>query len=265
MSENVILNLGGSGGASLNFKIVGNPQPSNPAENTIWVNTDTNITRYVFSATQPEEAVEGMVWISTGTSSTAAFNALKKNGVMVYPLSAKQYIDGTWLDKTAKSGKGGAWVEWIPEGALYWHGNECVDITGGWTSKAWKAFSDAGSAEQTFNLARNADNLEFTKTGLIGAIMHTVNPIDLTDVTAIHFKGELYPGSTARWAGFYVWKNLSGTYWDSNAAAKVLGTAGTIETELTLDVSALDGAYYIGFGIYHNTSRIKLEELTLEV
>lgn len=124
---------------------------------------------------------------------------------------------------------------------------------------------DAGTTAQTYEITRNEDNLKFKKTGLIGAIMHTVNPIDLTDANAIHFKGELYPGSTARWAGFYVWKNLSGTYWDSYAAAKVLGEAGTITTEITLDVSALDGAYYIGFGIYHNTSKIKLEELTLEV
>ena len=43
MNENMILNLGGSGGAPLNFKVVGNPQPSNPKVNTIWVDTDVPI------------------------------------------------------------------------------------------------------------------------------------------------------------------------------------------------------------------------------
>lgn len=109
----------GGGGAGLNFKIVGNPQPSNPAENTIWVDTDVEITSWVFSATEPENPEEGMVWITTGTASTVEFNALKKNGVMVYPISAKQYVSGEWVSKTAKSGKGGAWVDWVADTVLY--------------------------------------------------------------------------------------------------------------------------------------------------
>ena len=53
----------GSGGTSLNFKVVGNPKPTSPKENTIWINTDVPITGYHFSATQPETMAEGMVHI----------------------------------------------------------------------------------------------------------------------------------------------------------------------------------------------------------
>lgn len=126
---------GGGGGAGLNFKIVRNPKPSNPAENTIWVDTDVDITGWEFSTTEPENPEEGMVWITTGTASTVEFNALKKNGVMVYPLAAKQYIDGTWLDKTAKSYQNGEWVDWMMY--LYNKGVEYVDPS---TGKGW-AFS----------------------------------------------------------------------------------------------------------------------------
>ena len=67
---------GGSGG--LNFKVVGGTtSPSNPKENTIWVNTDQKITSWIFSATKPEGPSEGTVWIMTGTTSTVEFNALK--------------------------------------------------------------------------------------------------------------------------------------------------------------------------------------------
>ena len=253
---------GGGGGAGLNFKIVGNPQPAEAKENTIWVDTD-DITGWEFSPTEPENPVPGMVWVSTGTSSPVAFNTLKKNGIMVYPMSAKQYIAGAWVDVTAMSYQGG-WVEWIPAGALYWRGNECEALTGGWTSKAWKAFSDSGSTAQTFTLAKNADNLEFTKTGLIGAVMHTANKVDLTNVKAIHFKGRMECGSIARWAAFYVWSDLSGSVWDTKAAAKQTGTANTVTTEFTLDVSTLDGEYYLGFGIYHDTSKVIVEELYME-
>ena len=106
-------NLGGGSGGGLNFKVVGNPQPANPKENTIWLNTDVDITGKYFQAEQPEEMVGGEVWISTGTASRVAFNALKKSTIMVYPLSAKQYVSGAWVDVTAMSYQGGEWVDWI--------------------------------------------------------------------------------------------------------------------------------------------------------
>ena len=111
-------NLGGGSGGGLNFKVVGNPQPANPKGNTIWVNTDRKINGYSFSATQPESMAEGEVWFSVGTFSSVAFSATKKNSVMVYPLLAKQKIDGALVDVTAKSYQGGKWVNWWA-GELY--------------------------------------------------------------------------------------------------------------------------------------------------
>lgn len=82
-------------------------------ENTIGVVTADTITSWIFSATEHKAPIEGMVWISTGTDSPAEFNALKKNGIQVYPVYAKQYIGGAWVDKTAKSYQGGEWVDWM--------------------------------------------------------------------------------------------------------------------------------------------------------
>lgn len=99
-------------GAELNFEVVGGTSvPASPKENTIWVNTNTAITDWVFSATQPS-AKSGRVWISTGTSSPIEFNALKKNGIQVYPISAKQYVSGAWVDRTAKTYQGDKWENW---------------------------------------------------------------------------------------------------------------------------------------------------------
>lgn len=109
----------GAGGSNpLNFKIVSYATEeellaASPKENTIGIVTSDTITSWIFSDTEPTETIEGMVWISTGTSSPTTFNALKKNTLQVYPLSAKQYIGGAWVDKTAKSYQGGAWVDWI--------------------------------------------------------------------------------------------------------------------------------------------------------
>lgn len=111
MNENVILNLGGSGGASLNFTVITNPKPEAAKENTIWVDTDS-IASWAFSATAPEKPEDGMVWFSVGSSSSAAFNALKRNSVMVYPLYAKQYAEGAWVDRSSEIYQDSSWVEW---------------------------------------------------------------------------------------------------------------------------------------------------------
>lgn len=117
MSEAFIVRRGGGGGGvGLNFTVVGGTvQPTNPSENTIWVNTNVSITDYYFGVTAPPTPAEGMVWFATGTRSPVAVNVLKKNGIWIYPASCQQYISGSWVSKTAKTYKGGAWVEW-----LYW-------------------------------------------------------------------------------------------------------------------------------------------------
>lgn len=167
--------FGGGGGAALNFKVIGNPQPETPPENTIWVNTDTKITGYVFAAAAPSNPVEGMVWILTGVSSPVEFNPLKKNIIMVYPMSAQQYVGGAWVDKTAKTWKGNAWTDWATW--LYDSGNEFTDLTGGWelktTSKEYTATS--GSV-----LTKNDDSMYVKNVTNGSRRAVSVNKIDLT-------------------------------------------------------------------------------------
>lgn len=107
----ILTALDTKGDGGLNFKVVGGTsQPSNPVENTIWVNTSTTISGWEFSATQPV-ASSGKVWIYVGTASFAEFNMLKENTAKMYPIYAKQYISGAWVNKTAKIWQGGKWVD----------------------------------------------------------------------------------------------------------------------------------------------------------
>lgn len=128
-----IFNMVGCGGSSLNYEVVGGTStPSSPSENTIWINTSTDITSHIFSVTEPESPESGMVWISVDTYSPVAFPATEENPVMVYPISAKQYVSGAWVSKIAKIYQGGQWVDWTMY--LYNKGAEYVDPS---TGQGW--------------------------------------------------------------------------------------------------------------------------------
>lgn len=110
----------GGGGGELNFTVVGGTEaPTAPKENTIWVNTDQEITEWMFRAEEPESPVEGMVWFTTAASSAVAFNALAKtNTLMVYPVRCYHYISGAWEMKVASIYQAGAWVTMANKGLL---------------------------------------------------------------------------------------------------------------------------------------------------
>lgn len=247
----------GAGGASaLNFKIVGGAiQPGSPKENTLWVNTETEISGWVFSAEDPGEPAEGMVWIYTGISSTVEFNALKKNGIQVYPISAKQYISGAWANVTAKSYHGGAWKEFITY--LYNKGDECTDLTGGWAATATKP-SGSGSTAVSPAVTKNTDSITISLSSgyenyRIGYLA-TSKSIDLTqyskitiNVTKFSINGEIIV-SNSKASGF------------TKTASMRLSVGVNV-----LDISSLNGKYYVllGMGGHEGTASFTFDEIYL--
>lgn len=114
--RNTIADVTVEEGIKLNFDIVAYATEEEmladtPIENTIGVVTDVPITGYKFSATEPETINEGEVWIKTGDNSGVAFDIVE--GTKIYPLYVKQYINGTWVDKTALSYQSGEFREWM--------------------------------------------------------------------------------------------------------------------------------------------------------
>ena len=184
-------------------------------------------------------------WIQTGISSPVEFNALKKNGIQVYPLSAKQYIGGAWVSKTAKSYQGGAWREWIPAGALYYNGDQCVGTSGGWNARGWVY---GGSITNTIvpSVAFNADHMQITlgSGNLVSGAVEVVKDQDLTNVSklTIDFEATTYA---------YQVKLLviprSTSYMDEAVCAVDLQASGDQQTiarrTVSLDVSSVSGSY----------------------
>lgn len=245
-------NTGGGGSGGLNFQVIGGTTaPNNPKENTIWVNTSTKITDWVFSATQPSNPSNGMVWFSTGTSSTAAFNALKKNGIQVYPISTKQYVSGAWVDKTAKSWQNGAWVEWFARTYLFKDGNTYEDITGGWIAVN-------GSAGVI-----NSNNNIYLYTSTTGAI------------NSLGTEKEVYKGNYTRLCAEVVAVNTyaaapgttfiatrdRGSYAGSSEIGEVQGApVGT----WTIDISTAPDKFYVSCYVYRGGESLEISKIWME-
>lgn len=247
-------NAGGGSGGGLNFKVVGGTSaPASPKDNTIWVNTSTAITSWVFSATEPEAPAAGMVWITTGKSSTAPFNALKKNNITVYPISAKQYVRGKWVDKTAKSYQGGAWADWW-NGELFISGNKYEGFTGGWV----RADYYKGNDDNTNTGTLTVDDTIYlkTSTGTYCKSVRTTNKIDLTNwktlkyITTQYNKGE---------AAILITSAAGKVDIDNVAVA----TGSFVVGESSLDITELDGEYYIGAYV-RNAAEVTIQKIYLQ-
>lgn len=214
-------NLGVGGAAGLNFEVFGGTsKPTNPKENTIWVDTDS-IHSWAFSATAPENPEDDMVWFSVGSSSSAAFNALKKNSVMVYPLYAKQYVSGAWVDRTAKSYQNGGWVEWLTDFIL-------VDTNG-----VRDGYTKRGATNTTCTV--NSNNIVVKYSGGSGSTAQfSWADIDVTEYKVLEFTltGVSFIGSSKS-IEFYV----------RDAASVTATGAGTYE----LDISKVSGFQQVGF------------------
>lgn len=259
-------NLGVGGGASLNFKIVSYATEeallaSTPAENTIGVITEHEIASWTFSPSEPTEPVEGMLWIVTGTGSAVEFNALKKNAIQVYPISAKQYFSDAWADVTAKTYQGGTWVEWFLGTYLYKEGDECTDITGGLVRG-----THGNSYWGSYSVTKNEDHILCSGAygGSYFSLLRTSRLIDLSNVNTVNMRVSSFTTNGSNTKGrIHVSKatNLG----DNPPATKLFypPTTGVI----SLDVSSLNGSYYIYFGAsfeVNNSGDLKITEVWIE-
>lgn len=247
----------GGGGSELNFKVVGGTtQPENPKENTIWVNTNTAITAWVFSAAAPDSPVEGMVWFCTGSTSSAGFNAVKKNTVTLCPIGAKLYAGGAWTEVPAKSFLAGQWVDWITY--LYNLGDACEAISGG-----WDVFN---ASSGTTRLSTNCIIGDYNNASGAHAIVKTKNKITFpygnfntlkitTDVTN-QINASAYPNRF----GLYT---LSGINDGESTGFALQATCAEIGTgkQYSLDISRAKGDFYVA---WLNVGKAKVYKIWLE-
>lgn len=262
---------GGSAAASLNFKVVGGTSsPSAPAENTIWVNTATEISSWMLSPVQPE-AVEGLAWITMGSASAAAFNALKKNGIMIYPIAAKQYVDGAWANKAAEIYQNGAWKSFSTEALyLYTSGDTCDEVTGGYTAAGMRTGSSTSSS------STGAPAISYNESSMVisaatstssstynGGIIRTKSKVDCSQYEKLIFEGTVEGlGIIYTNATISIWSEM-GAYHSENRVLSTDLANGSATVEV--DISNLTESYYIGFSFGSANQQITVTMTSLRL
>ena len=238
---------GSSGGTSLNFKVIQYAAEEAllaavPAENAIGAITETKITSWLFSPSEPAAPAEGMLWIAVGTAGTVELNALKKNGVILYPKYARQYISGQWVRVNAWIYQGGAWNSFF-SGLLY-DGSYYVPHTDYRTPDTASIVEGEGFITLA-TVAKKASE-----------VYKVFGPVPLDGIDAITMTSSFVSsvgGSHMR--VLYVAQNADVGYEDAVAIEAVDDKSSwTEEMPITLDVSDLSGDYYVYAGTNTNGS-----------
>lgn len=221
--------VGGGGANPLNFKVVGGlEEPANPKDQTLWIKTDVKITGYHFASVAPNAPEEGCVWISTWIKSPQAFNALKKNTLMVYPNYCKQYVNGEWVSREMLVRFGAEWVS-----------TTRYLLTDGNMARPFTLSSGLGYPSQGDGYIYVGANTSYY--GEATYLYMYPDPVDLSAFKTL--KADAY--AVKEWYGgsgsLVVCTDVSG-----GIAASVGLTLNAWATS-SLDISALEGEYYIGF------------------
>ena len=252
----------GAGGGKkenpLNFSVVTYPsetelKAATPEENTVGVCTTTTMSSWIFSASEPTEPAVGMVWFSVGDFSSVEFNALKENTLQVYPLSAKQYVSGAWVDVTAFTYQGGEWVSWW-DGYLYQIGNQFTSLTGGWGTVMPN--SEYGITIG-LNDTENGLLINCGDTSSCSGLAYIKNKQDLSKVSKIRLVVNV---STSFQVMFL--SVLSAVA--NGACTSVAQSWFEASGEVTLDVSSLSGECFIGIEVRNDASNKKASAIYVQ-
>jgi hypothetical protein len=245
-----IANLQG-GGVAQNFQVVAYASENDllaaaPVENTIGVVTTTPIAKTILSDIDPSAATEGAVWLQTGSGSIP-ISTLTSGNVdfgTVYPIAARQCIDGAWVNVAAKSYRNG---EWIPlwNGELFDGGNQYERFTGGWirnTDFKVQNFNNSGGSCEI------GETIFISSGNNVCTVVTTAQKIDVTNRKTISFS--IDANNSANGTCVFAISQASGSVYNADALTEF--AVATKDEPVTLDVSGINIPVYIGFSTVNN-------------
>ena len=129
--------------------------------------------------------------------------------------------------------------------------DDCDADTGGWISEA-RAWGENVPGAGAPIVDKSNTWSELTQNYAKGGLYRTVNKIDLSQYNTLVV--ELAVSATdshPEYFTFGIWSEL-GTYYRYNMAAYWNPTSNIGSTAINIDISKLNGSYYVGYGLYNN-------------
>ena len=247
------------------FEVVGSvEEPTDPMENTIWVETDVQIPNYIFSMDIPnnEESTsitEGTAWIRYGKDGAVKANILIENEFYITPIEAFQYINGAWVSKSANTYQNGEWIPWTVY--LYRKGKLYEHITGGWDN-----FGICLSSEYrdplALTISYNADSVTLKSSRASGQPLGRWSPknkIDLSGFSKVVINVLSASGGSGNLLDLSV-VSAHGTYYTDYRVASL--RLASKKGEVTLDISNVNSECYVCLDVYRSQS-ITVDEIKL--
>ena len=230
------------GGAGLNFSIVGGTtQPASPKENTIWINTDLEITGWAFDTESPNYLSTGGIWLKTAPNGNAKMNIVKKNTIFVSFLYAFQWNGTAFVSKEAKLYANGRWAEM---GAIFYA--DGVQIVP-WEVKR-KSNGEAIFGNTHISLRATSNTLD------MGVTIGTVDPVNFNDIDSIVFNATTISRTAAApfTTTFVIADDLAyrrPNIAEFNNIARLNVTTANTKENFVIDTRNITGNHFIGIGI----------------
>ena len=241
-------NAGGTGGFGLNLKIVnGATMPSNPRENTVWVETTVAIKSYAIQISAPENPTEGMLFLKNKEGVGVEVNIGKKNPLNVRLSAAQLYTGGKWTNLNAYVYINSEWKQFSIafDGRLYDNGDQCTDITGGWGIADYKYVNSSGKESAPGAGTLKSDCMHLVSTSTKITMLGTAKPIDLDGLKTLTVDWKVlgcYDGASNALIVDIQREKKAGT----SIALAILGSGKAVKRlTSTLDISSLSGEAYV--------------------
>lgn len=213
--------------------------------NDIVIISETPMTNWRMSPDAPNgiPRTDGDVWIQYSVKGST-FDVLNNNSMMITTLSAKQYVDGKWVDREAMSYQNGQWVAWTI--ILYDHG-VIGESAGSLVQTGIKYGGDAGSCTLTIG----ETNVRIGTYAGLGALVYFTKKVDLTAFQKLYFYGSVVDkkgdGSTRCCIG--VWKAMP-TSTDASTEATAAMTGYRALGLHELNIANVSGEHYVGVAVH---------------
>lgn len=139
-------------------------------------------------------------------------------------------------------------VNVYPDGALYWYGREFVDKTGGWSAN--NVTVSSGVEVNALSIKKNTSDIVLAQTGeRVGAAFSTAKAVDISgkNYNTAFLDVSFTKSIDAAWGVLSVHPVRSTV----RGTAETFIEANTEGDIIPVDISRLDGEFYVTIGLYH--------------